>query len=366
MARPTALGAHIYAGGFSVGVSRHFRVLAHLEEGPYGVKSFQMNFPHIPVHVGIGNWPLKELRRQNLDLVFTNPPCAVWSHAGKNSRSDARWDLDPRVSCVHNCFKLLLELRPKVWVWESVVPAFMKGRKLVDELTARATKLGYGVTYLLVNAKWLGAPQERKRFFFVAHQVEVDWRCEFKPPLTVAQALKGIKPKPCLKHGDHRHEHYERLEHLFGLARPGESLAATWERLMDGKPKPLNRLGKIAGKPGFLNIKADGDRPLSTYLGALRIHHKQPRIMATNEVAILCGFPEDYKLEACGAVAGSLLARGVLPPVAAWLAENLARALRRNEPVRPQVRLLDLREPDQLTQPEPLQEPVTNFRRKTA
>jgi hypothetical protein len=41
-----ALGTYIFAGGFTIGVSKHFNVLAHFEMKP-GLykKTFQANFP---------------------------------------------------------------------------------------------------------------------------------------------------------------------------------------------------------------------------------------------------------------------------------------------------------------------------------
>ena len=43
-----ALGAYIFAGGFALGVEKHFDILAHFEMKP-GVykKTFQANFPNV-------------------------------------------------------------------------------------------------------------------------------------------------------------------------------------------------------------------------------------------------------------------------------------------------------------------------------
>ena len=57
-----ALGAYIFAGGFALGVKKHFDILAHFEMKP-GVykKTFQANFPNIEYYEGEENWPKDKL-----------------------------------------------------------------------------------------------------------------------------------------------------------------------------------------------------------------------------------------------------------------------------------------------------------------
>src|SRR5687768_13498272 len=119
--RLKAVGCTIYAGGFTVGVKRHFDVLCHLEGDKYGVATARANFPTMPIHVGKENWPLEQLRRAKPDFVFGNPPCAPWSVAGKKGD---HWKTDPRLETTRGHFGLVEVLRPKVWAWESVLGAF--------------------------------------------------------------------------------------------------------------------------------------------------------------------------------------------------------------------------------------------------
>ena len=48
-----ALGTYIFAGGFTLGVKKHFDVLAHFEEKP-GLykKTAKANFPNLPIYEG--------------------------------------------------------------------------------------------------------------------------------------------------------------------------------------------------------------------------------------------------------------------------------------------------------------------------
>jgi len=115
MTQLTALAADVFAGGFSLGVQRYFRVLAHFEENSYGVATARRNFPKMPIHVGFDKWPLDEYRGK-VNFVFANPPCAAWSVAGyTKTRGTDKWRTDPRVDCSRKCFSLLKELHPEVY-----------------------------------------------------------------------------------------------------------------------------------------------------------------------------------------------------------------------------------------------------------
>jgi hypothetical protein len=47
-----AIGSYIFAGGFTIGVKKHFDIEAHLEGDGYGADTFSLNYPEIPVFVG--------------------------------------------------------------------------------------------------------------------------------------------------------------------------------------------------------------------------------------------------------------------------------------------------------------------------
>ena len=43
-----ALGSYIFAGGFTIGVKKHFDIEAHFEgDGAYGADTFSLNYPDI-------------------------------------------------------------------------------------------------------------------------------------------------------------------------------------------------------------------------------------------------------------------------------------------------------------------------------
>src|SRR5688572_17460201 len=105
MSKPTALGAYVFAGGFTLGVKNHFDVQCVYEATPYGVATARRNQPEIPVHVGFENWELPDAR--SVDFVYGNPPCAAWSPAGSKLQPGTRdWRKDDRVDCTRRHFSL--------------------------------------------------------------------------------------------------------------------------------------------------------------------------------------------------------------------------------------------------------------------
>ena len=108
-----ALGTYIFAGGFTLGVSKHFDVDAHFESKP-GLykKTFKANFPDIPVYEGEDDWPRKKFKNK-IDFVYCNPPCAPWSNLGGAQKGAGAWRDDPRIKCWRDSFNLLKDLKPK-------------------------------------------------------------------------------------------------------------------------------------------------------------------------------------------------------------------------------------------------------------
>jgi site-specific DNA-cytosine methylase len=345
---PTAIGAYIFAGGFTLGVSKFFKVLCHLEDSDYGVKTAQRNFPDLPIYVGSEHWPDK----LEADFVYGNPPCAAWSVAGytKDKGTD-KWLSDPRVACTEKHFSLLGRTRPKVWAWESVTQAFSKGRLFVKRLEQEASRLGYSTSYLLHNSQYLGLPQVRKRFFMVCHRVkffpvEPDWKMNVTP----VSVLKNVKAGEETHYGKEGTRFANRYNPLLPKVRPGQRLVRAWEENIAGNDPELwerNKNGTITGRPSFGHCRLPLDRPGGAIVGYGVIHPIEHRFLTTEEIQVLCGFPSSFVFTPKTTQArASEIARGVCPPVGAWLARAVHRAVMENERVeKPQVVVHNLLKP---------------------
>jgi site-specific DNA-cytosine methylase len=344
--KPTAVGSYIFAGGFTLGVRRHFKVLAHLEDGPYGVASMRAAQPDVPVFDDPDRWPSDDL--DDVDFLYGNPPCAAWSPLGPRSqRGPDAWRTDPRVECARTFFNLFELLRPAVWAWESVPQAYTRGRGLVNWFVDRAATLGYSTYAVLHNAMYLGAYQHRKRFFLVASKVEIDWcpRWAVCPPaLTALEMLpvdrRGEEPTSVT---DYWHPDFIRM------VKPGDALRAVYPRWLKrvqkryGKRLTEDLRRRVAPKPNFGNRRVPLDKPCGAVVDAFLIHPTELRYLTLGELLHLSGFPTDYPLVGSTfANRAHQICRGVLPPVGEWLAGNVARALRMSRPAPEQPTFLEI------------------------
>lgn len=345
--RPTAVGAYVYAGGFSVGVERAgFDVVAHLEgDNAYGVSSARLNWPDRPIYYGPSKWPLDALRERSIDFSYANPPCAVFSAMGiRTTRGADGWRSDPRMEHWWDSFRVLEKVRPRAWCLESVTQAYSRGREVIDEMTKRALMGGYSVTHVLLCARWHGIPQARKRFFIVAHGPAMlrGYQPNYAPPPTVGELLETVAGDP----GVHTRVNPSFVEAL-KLCAPGTGLSTAWERANPNFSENRNAQGKVRGRPSFQDQRLHAGETMGAFVGDKYYHPTEDRMLGHREMLALCGYPDDFALDGPERGWASLLARAVMPPVGAWLARAVAATLA--EPDADwrsrRVTLIDVREP---------------------
>lgn len=340
--RRTAIGCHIYAGGFTCGIKQAgFDVLAHLESLTYGNSSARLNWPSLPIHVPEDEWPLRELAKKKIDLVYCNPPCAIFSTAGAGRK--VGWQDDPRLDCWRQCFKVFTELSPRVFVLESVIQAFTKGRSNVNHFAAKAMELGYSCSIVLLDSQWTGIPQSRRRFLMVFYdrRIDLEFSFSFKEAPTVREVLKHVKSPGFIEPT----ESSTRVR-IIKKAKPGEKLRVVFDRTEDPKRGPN---GKIKHRPSFLAYRLPLDKVTGAFAGGNRIyvHPTEDRYLGVNEMKAICGYPLDFKLNGNPLGHSSLLARAVLPPVGKWIGQQVKIALDKPKLSRTQTKylLFDLRQP---------------------
>jgi DNA (cytosine-5)-methyltransferase 1 len=318
--RPTALGAYIFAGGFTLGVAKHFDVLAHLEDGPFGVDTVQRNL-ELPVFTKPDEWPLEKYRKRKVDFIYANPPCAPWSSCSAGRATS--WQDDPRLAYIHRTMDLLDELVPKVLAIESVRPFFTKGRGLVDQLIERGNARGYHATVALVEASRHGVAQHRPRLFFILSRVRFDWLLPKTPMVHVKDVLKrNFRAYTTIRLGPQ----YDRVvKHT----KPGERAARVFNRLYPKRVLVgLEGGGKVVGRPSFQLQRLDPEGFCSVLTGDCRkIHPTLNRMITVEEAAALSGFPHWYKFSGGVGAQTNQIAKGVMPPVGAYLAGEVARGL---------------------------------------
>jgi DNA (cytosine-5)-methyltransferase 1 len=348
-----ALGTYIFAGGFTLGVRKHFDVQAHFEMKP-GLykKTVKANFPDLPIYEGEDEWPRKKFKNK-IDFVYCNPPCAPWSNLGSTQKGAQAWRDDPRIKCWRDSFNLLKELEPQAIAIESVprVYSINGGRPMITELTKEAIDLGYQVTHLLVDGGFTGLNHSRKRFFFIATKYNLNPHIlNFQPLPTAGEVLENFKK-----------EHGSDVGHLMKLGenekpylkhcKQGESLRVTWERY--NPPETWVRggmRGGVKGRPQFMKWRLKNNAHIPVIAGGFYIHPTEDRLFGHKELAYMAGYPVDYKWEGPASTIGSQIARGVMPPVAEYVARIVKNSIKEKNKKEEELQIIDFRKvPEQAT-----------------
>jgi len=347
----TAIGAYIFAGGFTVGVRNFFDVSEHLEDGRFGADTSEKNLG-VTVHSRPAEWlDAAFWHRREPSLIYCNPPCAAWSAAGVKARitagavpRDYASGFDPRDErprCFERCVALLDLAHPEALVVESVQQAWTKGEPFIRRLAERA---GTGLDVVLFDAYDCGLPGHRRRVFFVFTDLEIEWRRPDRPgPRSVREAFVH-------SFGDARGDRSREPE----CARLNPAYAAILPKTPEGKRladffeqptlEERDGRGRLRGRPGFLHRRLKLDAPGYATGGDVTYHPRQNRLVSVREAAALAGYPVGYDFVAKGATAKyHQINRAVTPPAGAWVAHVLSDAMDVGESRRDKsVRVYDL------------------------
>jgi site-specific DNA-cytosine methylase len=337
-----AVGAYIYAGGFTIGMQEHFNILNHFEDGNFGVATVRKNFPKLPIVTRLSEWKHRaQALNETYDthVIYSNPPCAPWSAAGRSV--DGKRGLmhnDPRIQCVENSFNLMHVLKPNFWIWESVARTGTAAREYAETLLERAQHIdpNYQGTIVWIQATDLGLAQLRKRTFVIIHNKQLVLKLEKRPATTFRHASDlvayGRETYPDLI--DERHANMSKAEAaLIDEVEPGGSFRNTYNRL-NGIVGVVNAPGvRHSGRPSFTRRRLHWDTPAFTMVGGAALFHPEERRMINlAEAKAICGFPQRYQLVGSTSNGYAELGKGVMPPTAAWLGGNLYDSLLADQP----------------------------------
>jgi len=140
------------------------------------------------------------LQPGELDVLDGSPPCASFSTSGKR---DKKWgtvskysDREQRTDDLFFEFvRFAKAMRPRVFVAENVsglVKGVAKGYFL--EILAAMKKVGYRVEARLLDAQWLGVPQQRQRIIFVGVRRDLGLEPAYPSPLPYRYSVRDALP----------------------------------------------------------------------------------------------------------------------------------------------------------------------------
>ncbi len=167
-----------------------FKPVAFSEIDKFASSVLAHRFPDVPNlgdMTGYENWNFST----NVDVLVGGTPCQSFSKAGfRAGLQDARGNL-ALVFCL-----IAQKFRPKWVIWENV-PGVLStnGGRDFGSIVGALAEIGYGWAYRILDAKYFGVPQQRRRVFLVGYLG--DWRPAaevlFEPESLPGHSRKSIQ-----------------------------------------------------------------------------------------------------------------------------------------------------------------------------
>jgi DNA (cytosine-5)-methyltransferase 1 len=317
-------------GGFDLAARRcNIDVIAHSEICPHAKNVYAKHFPSSAPIGPIENVQAADL--PDFQCLFAGWPCQDHSVAGRRAGLAGK-----RSGLFLEVARILKATAPRWFCCENV-PGLLSSDQGRDmrRIVAALTNMGYGLAWRVLDARWFGVPQRRRRVFIVGcfgnprRAAEVLFEC---------QSLSGIitprdKPKT---------EVAGTLTRGFGArgACLDESLAATLtERSNSQSTQDVNQLVYVPAVAHAINGKGSkfgsGRDAQETFIAHTLTDSAGVRRLTPLEAERVQGFPDCWtRLGADGkelsdSARYSLLGLAVPPPVVTWILRRIMRESKR-------------------------------------
>lgn len=185
------------AGGFSYGMHKniHFKTKVALDFNEAAANTFKKNMPEALVITGdvtddkIKEKVINESREKKVNMIIGGPPCQGFSMKGKKLGLE-----DPRNYLFLEYLRIVEQLNPEVFVIENVKSLLSTaGGWFKNEILNYIKKLGYNVSYGILNAKRFGVPQARERAIFICSKnKDIPLPCGTDDIVTVREAISDL------------------------------------------------------------------------------------------------------------------------------------------------------------------------------
>jgi DNA (cytosine-5)-methyltransferase 1 len=283
-----------------------------------------------------------------LDLLDGSPPCASFSTAGKR---EAGWGKVKKYSdgaqrtddLFHEFIRLVRGIRPKVFVAENVsglVKGTAKGYFL--EILAAMKASGYRVTCRVLDAQWLGVPQQRQRTIFIGVREDLNLDPVHPSPLPYRYSVRDALPWITTIGEPGRFGFSKQIPsdvpyHTVATGpQQGNGLARFVEAETDISSYAIGAERERMGKPGtqsekyFQLVRPSLEQPCGTITQrggdntvASVCHPTEKRKFTIAELRRICAFPDDFILTGSYAQQWERLGRAVPPVMMAAIAATV-------------------------------------------
>ncbi len=311
------------AMGLDLGIeAAGFNISVCIEMDKYAVETIRANRT-IPVIKGdINNISTAEiletagLKRNDVTLVVGGPPCQAFSTAGRQ-----RGLADFRGNVILQYLRVVADIRPPFFILENVrgllsaklnsVPEEYKEYDPIKNtkgsvlhfITSEFKKIGYSISYALLNAANYGVAEKRERVIIIGHLGE---RIPIPSPTHSEKGKYGTKPWVTLREVIGDLEEREDLHYieLRKQAKPYMAMLKAGENWRNLPPEIAEKaMGKAyhlsGGKTGFLR-RLTYEEPSPTLVTSPTMpatqlcHPTKLRPLSIEEYARIQQFPDDW------------------------------------------------------------------------
>lgn len=270
---------------------------------------------------------------KRVDLVIGGPPCQTFSASGRRA-GGAPGRLDERGTLFEAYCQIIDAVKPKAFLFENVRGILGTNDGADWRAIVEAFKrIGYQLSYRILDALDYGAPQQRERMIMVGHRLGQEFlfpeplfgpdSAEKRPHISSGEALENLTDDEDLEPLYLRNGKYA---HLLPEVPPGGNyLHFTAKR---GHPTPV-----FAYRSRFSDFlyKADPNAPIKTliarpgkYTGPF---HWGNRCFTVREYMRLQGFPDGYRFVGNRDDVIKQIGNSVSPKLAYQLALSIAKQI---------------------------------------
>jgi DNA (cytosine-5)-methyltransferase 1 len=224
----------------------------------------QYHYPTIPNYGDITKlYENEKVLTTKVDLLVGGTPCQGFSRAGREEGIR-----DHRSNLTFEYLKLISILRPTWFVWENVPRVLtIDDGETFKEIITKIQEYGYGATWRVLDSRYFGIPQTRRRLYLVGH-ISGDYRY----PASVLFDSPNVSE-------------------VFDSCQRKQADSKT-RLLQIGNRKTGTKLGGIRWRP--MQYTGDLCGTLTAMEDQFVLEDGRVRSFSTNECERIQGFPDNY------------------------------------------------------------------------
>lgn len=309
--KPTVVSLFSGAGGLDIGFKKAgFKTIFATDVWDIACETLKINNMSEDIFCGdIRKINFKDLKEKygKIDCLIGGPPCPPYSQTRHYLIGKADGFEDERAGfAVPEYFRALKILKPKVFLFENVDGfTFKTHTEEFNYLKETADKLGYNITFKVINCANYGIPQTRKRFICIGSLKRLP-KFEF-PEETHEDPAKKTNKKPWVTCGDVISE-FDNITEEEKLQRPGTKHYDLLKQIPPGdnylffteKRGCLEPKFKWKSRYWTFLLKLSPNRPSWTIQASFSTNqgpfHWKNRFLRIEELKRLQTFPDDYYL----------------------------------------------------------------------